>query len=136
MTWLRSVERLSRSGPSEVADAHLHLRELVAVARALGPLVRAPHSCGGAGCPFSPYAEAASLCALVPRLAALDVAAMPVAGTEPTALVVSFVDAVADAAETVRWCRLTAHPGGVCWFLPSHGGGDCGDVLKLSHRLN
>lgn len=135
MTWLRAVERLSRSGPSEVADAHLHLRELVGVARALGPLVREPHDCGGPACPFGEHDAAGPLCSLVPRLAALDVAALPAQPADGTSLAVAFVAAVADAAETVRWCRLTAHPGGVCWFVSSHGG-DCGDVLKLSHRLS
>lgn len=135
MTWLRSVERLSRSGPSEVADAHLHLRELVGVARALGAAARSPHDCGGPACPFPGHPEAERLCALVPQLAALDVAALPASGADGTPLTDMFVDAVAHAGDTVRWCRLTAHPGGVCWFVSSHGG-DCGDVLKLSHHLS
>lgn len=135
MTWLRAVERLSRSGPSEVADAHLHLRELVGVARALSPVARIDHRCGGPACPFGDHEAAAALCTLVPRLAALDVAALPAARDDVVRLAAAFVEAVADSADAVRWCRLTAHPGGVCWFVSSHGG-DCGDVLKLSHHLS
>lgn len=135
MTWLRAVERLSRSGPSEVADAHLHLRELVGVARALAADVRTPHRCGDEPCPFVGHEEAGALCGLVPRLAALDVAALPTNGDVAGSLASEFLAAVADAGDTVRWCRLTAHPGGGCWFASSHGG-DCGDLLKLSHRLS
>lgn len=135
MTWLRSVERLTRSGPSEVADAHLHLRELVGVARALSPAARTDHRCGERRCPFGDHEAAAALCALVPRLAALDVAALPADRSDGVALADLFVAAVADSADAVRWCRLTAHPGGVCWFVSSHGG-DCGDVLRLTHRLS
>lgn len=135
MTWLRAVERLSRSGPSEVADAHLHLRELVGVARALTSLAPPAHRCGGPRCPFSGYAEAEPLCGLVPRLAALDVAALPAQWADVPQLAGTFATAIADAADTVRWCRQTAHPGGACWFSSSYGG-DCGDILKLSHRLN
>lgn len=134
MSWLRAVERLSRSGPSEVADAHLHLRDLVGLARALTPLCRHEAPCQAAGCPFAGHPHAAELCAIVPRLAALDVAAHPCAEREGPALARTFEHAVLRSVETVRWCRQTAHPGGVCWFVSSHGG-DCADLLKLSHRL-
>ena len=135
MTWLRAVGQLSRSGPSEVADAHLHLRDLVGMARALRPGLEPGHPCGGPGCPFRGHVEAGALCGLVRRLAALDVVALPVRdGTQPQ-LADTFVTAVADAADTVRWCRQTAHQGGACWFA-SPGGEDCGEILKLAHRLN
>lgn len=135
MTWLRAVDRLSSSGPSEVADAYLHLRELVGIARSLGPAARGGHRCGGPACPFVGHPDAAGLCSLVPRLAALDVAALPVRRDDHATLAGAFVAAVTEAADTVRWCRLTAHPVGTCWFLSRHSG-DCGDVLKLSHRLS
>lgn len=141
MTWLRAVERLSRSGPSEVADAHHHLRELVGLARVLRPAADAPHLCGVDPCPFAGHPDAAALCTQVLRLAALEIAgaasgggAEGGAGAPVRVPSSAFLDAVGDAADTVRWCRQTAHPGGDCWFASPHGG-DCGDVLKLSHRL-
>lgn len=135
MTWLRSVERLSRSGPSEVADAHLHLRELVGAAQALLSVAPPSHRCGGDRCPFGGHAEADRLCALVPRLAALDIPALPVQEPGDPRIADAFVAAVADAADTVRWCRQTAHPGGSCWFSTPDGS-DCGEILKLCHRLS
>lgn len=134
MTWLRSVERLSSSGPSAVADAHLHLRELAGLARALSPLALRQHACGIAACPFVGHAEATALCALVRRLDALDVVPVPHEDLGPATAARAFVEAVEDAGDTVRWCRQTAHPGGACWFGSSPGG-DCGDVLKLAYRL-
>lgn len=136
MTWLRSVESLARSHPAEVTDAQLQLRELVRLARALAPavVVHPPGAHDPASpCPVvGPHADA--LCALVPRLAALDVHAAP-ARLPVDAVLGLFREAVADAGDIVRWCRQTAHPGGGCWFVSSHDGTGCGEVLKLSHLL-
>lgn len=105
------------------------------MARSLTSLTPPEHRCGGPRCPFRDHAEAELLCGLVPRLAALDVAALIGRGDDLSEVGASFVEAMAEAGDTVRWCRQTAHPGGACWFR-SPTGGDCGEILKLAHRLN
>lgn len=68
----------------------------------------------------------------MPLLAALDVdrTTLPGGDVSVEALALRLVT----AADAVRWCRQTAHPGGGCWFR-SPRGGDCGEVLKLGHLL-
>lgn len=135
MTWLRSVDRLARSGPSEVADAHLQLRELARIARALLPHVRHDGPCEPGRCRLATaHSRGAELCRLVPTLAALDVATGPHPTTDPDALIAELAHAVAASVDVVRWCRQTAHPNGACWFLSAQGG-DCAPVLKLAHEL-
>lgn len=134
MTWYSTVERLSRSGPSEVADAHLQLRALARLARVVAPAATAAHRCGTEACPFGAHPEAAALCAIVPRLAGLEIPTGPAETPDPGQAARLLIAALRDAADAVRWCRQTAHPGGSCWFA-SVGGGGCADVLKLSHRV-
>lgn len=132
MSWIDVAGQLSRSGPAEVVHARRAMRDLVRPARQL----LADHGCGipdHAGCPFTGRPFAADACALVPALAALDVAA-PGAGDDPAG---ELLAALADAGETVRWCRTTAHPSGDCWFRPTTLDGDhgCASVLRLVLRL-
>jgi hypothetical protein len=126
-----ATEGLATCGPDRVADARRQVEDLATLARAIRPRLHPgrPH---GPRCRLARHPHGARLCRLVTSLAALDVARaeLPRGDVSVDALALRLVT----AADAVRWCRQTAHPGGSCWFRSRHGG-DCGEVLKLGHLL-
>jgi hypothetical protein len=129
-------QTLARSGPGEIADAHLHLERLLASAAALDDA--AAHDpdvavCGDAGCQLAVLPDGAELCALADRLAALH------RGPHPAPLPLDqatrrFRAALLASLDAVRTCRQTAHPVGTCWFAAVPDVDGCGEVLRLAHR--
>lgn len=139
MSWLRSVERLSRSVPSEVTDARIQMRHLVAAAQAVASLggraeLCTPDTdCVAAGCPLAHERDGASLCQLVSRLAVLEGQAQsePSDDADP---IVRLRSELAGSVDLVRTCRQTAHPAGKCWLAYPDGREGCSEVLRLAHR--
>jgi hypothetical protein len=129
-------QTLARSGPADVADAQLHLEQLLASAVALHEA--AAHDpdvavCDDAGCQLPPLPDGAELCALADRLAALH------RGPRPAALPLEqatrrFRAALLGSLDAVRTCRQTAHPIGTCWFAAVPDVDGCGEVLRVAHR--
>jgi hypothetical protein len=129
-------QTLARSGPADVADAQLHLEQLLASAAALHDA--AAHDpdvavCGDAGCQLPALPDGPELCALADRLAALH------HGSPPAPLPVEqairrFRGALLGSLDAVRTCRQTAHPIGTCWFATVPDVDGCGEVLRLAHR--
>ena len=147
MSWLQAVERLNRTAATELADAARQCHDLIATARSLAPYTVAPEFDGAAplqtdgGCPaprcaFRNVLDGAALCALVRGLDEVE-PALPVSHRSIVSvdeLVEQFRDALTDALDAVRYCRLTEHPAGRCWFATAATGPGCGEVLRLAHR--
>lgn len=148
VSWLQSVERLSRSVPSELAGARQQVRQLVAAARAVAPteFFCAPGGSCAHDCPLAQEPDGTALCALAQRLATLDGS-----GGSPSAdasaqrapadkrgdddeTLLRWRWELAGSLDLVRTCRQTAHPAGTCWLGRPDGSEGCSEVLRVAHR--
>jgi hypothetical protein len=136
-TRTRPATTLARSGPAELADARLHLAQLLHDAAVLH--ASAAHDpdvarCADAGCGLDGRATGDELCALADRLAPLH--SGPVARDVPLHQAEErFRQALVTSLDAVRACRQTAHRSGTCWFSPLPDVDGCSEVLRLAHRV-
>lgn len=123
----QSVDRLNRTAATELTDALRQRDDLVAAAKRVEPFRSA----------LRELDDGAALAALVHQLGSLPT---PTAAPRPVedipSLVQRFLLTLANSLDAVRYCRLTEHPSGRCWFRSGSGGSDCGEVLRLAHRLS
>jgi hypothetical protein len=125
---------LARSTTVEQATAWHHREALIAAAVTL--VSSAGHdpdraSCDEASCRLADD----RVCDVAHRLARLPgaPAASPARPIDEAAA--WFTVALTAAADAIRHCRQTVHPGHGCWFSADTGHDGCGEVLHLMHRL-
>lgn len=145
MSWLQAVERLNRTAPTELTAALRQRHELVssatelAVHRVAPPLpwdLHDPGGCPDPRCVFHATPDGVALCTLVATLARVGAPDRPPsASSDVEALLARFLRSLEGAMDAVRYCRLTEHPAGRCWFtVAGREQPICGEVLRLAHR--
>ncbi|MDX1621873.1 MAG: hypothetical protein R3320_12825 [Nitriliruptorales bacterium] len=148
MSWLQTVDRLSRTVATELADAHRQRQQLLAEAHAVAHYAIPPHSpaepgdrpsvgCVARRCAFEEVEGGAALCALVLQLERIepDVRPARAAIVDVDHLVRRFMSALSGCMDAVRYCRLMEHPAGRCWFATNGSQPGCGEVLRLAHQV-